>query len=286
MVSEGSVHRPVVVVGRGRLGTSLYDALTAAGIVAMLVPGRDRDALGAALAKHVDAVVMLAVPDPAISEVAASITRMLPTPSQAAFVHLSGGARLDRLAPLAAAGYAVGAFHPLQSFPRVRRPEAFRGSTFGIDASTRGLLTELSTLAELLGGLPRRVLDDERALYHAAGAIAANHVIALAGQASSLLEAIGWTRPECIPALVPLMSGAVDNLAEHGLPGALTGPIRRGDSQTVAAHLDAIHYLPAGRSRELSDEAYRAVARLALELAVEAGLDRSAAEEIAEVLDD
>ena len=83
-----------------------------------------------------------------------------------------------------------------------------------------------------------------------------------------MLMGIGWTQKEAEAALMPLVEGAVDNIKGHGVVGALTGPLRRGDAETVRRHLEAVD----------NAELYRMLGLVALEIAIEAGLDPAAAE--------
>ena len=219
--------------------------------------------------------MLLAVPDTAVPETAARLPDH-PAPGSAA-VHTSGLLPLTALASAQAAGWEAGAFHPLRPFPGPQPPEAFHGITFGVDASTPALLEHLRTLAARLGGVARSVSDAQRPLYHAAAVLGSNDVVALAAAASETLEQIGWSRPDALAALLPLLRGAVESLAADGLPAALTGPVRRGDVQAVRAHLLALR----GSAREV---AYRILGLAALRLAREAGLNEEAAEQIQEAL--
>ena len=262
------------------MGGSIVRAATAAGhAVSALTRGAD----AAGRMGDPPDLVLLAVPDPVIAQVAADLASAGWLRAPTAVVHTSGSLGLEPLETLLAAGHEVGGWHPLQTFPQVRGPEAFRGITVGVLASAPGLLATLEALARSVGATPRVVPDGDRDLYHAAAATAANHLVALAGQAVGLLEAAGWTRQEALSALLPLMQGAVTALDEGGLPGALTGPISRGDAATVARHRAAI----AGRAlREsiLPGEVYRILGLAALRIAVEAGLDPEPARRITEAL--
>jgi predicted short-subunit dehydrogenase-like oxidoreductase (DUF2520 family) len=259
---------PVVVLGRGRVGRSLAAALRAAGQPVDLRPGRD----GAETAGLAGApLVVLAVPDGAVAEVAASLART-GLPPETAAVHLSGALGLDALAPLAAAGHAVGSFHPLQPFPVERPPAAFHGALVAVDASRPALLERLRGLALLLGARPRRVRDAERTAYHAAAAMAANLLVALADQSSAVLQRTGWTGEDALDAVTSLMRGSLDALQSAGLPDALSGPVRRGDWSTVAGHVAALEPLrdPAARARPAA--IYRELSLAAIDLAVRCGL--------------
>jgi predicted short-subunit dehydrogenase-like oxidoreductase (DUF2520 family) len=200
-----------------------------------------------------------------------------------AFVHLSGSRGLAALGPLSQSGHAVGSFHPLQSFPVARPPEAFRGSLIALEASDETLLRELTALAVNLGATPRLVPGGERTLYHAAAVIASNYLVALSAQAADVLVAAGWSRADALAALLPLMQGALDNLRAQGLPDALIGPIRRGDATTVTRQVEALSQLePEGRSLPL--RLYLVLGQAALELARQAGLEGDAAQRIAQAL--
>ncbi len=196
--------------------------------------------LVAGLRSRPSSIVFLTVPDGAIATVARAIAKVHAMPPSVAFVHCSGALGLGVLGPLRS-HHAVGSFHPLQR------------------------------LARDLGAKPRSVAETERVIYHAAAVFASNYLVALARVAVEMLESIGWSEGDAITGLVPLMEGALVEVARRGPVGALTGPIRRGDVETVARHLEAL----AGR-RRMAD-LYRMLGAIALEIATEAGLEPVAA---------
>jgi predicted short-subunit dehydrogenase-like oxidoreductase (DUF2520 family) len=118
------------------------------------------------------------------------------------------------------------------------------------------------------------VTDEQRAVYHAAAVFASNFVDVVVAEAVRLLMGIGWTRKEAETALMPLVEGAVDNIKGRGVVAALTGPIRRGDANTVARHLAAVD----------NPDLYRMLGLVALDIARKAGLEPSAAERTARAL--
>jgi predicted short-subunit dehydrogenase-like oxidoreductase (DUF2520 family) len=252
------------LVGPGRAGTTLAVALAARAWRPVAVAGRRVDApstvaastrLGAPAVSVADAgrgagLVIVATPDAAIADTALALSPSL-RPG-ALVVHLSGACPLDELGKLRAErpDVAVGALHPLQSLPSVEQGLArLPGSWCAIDGPG-----EVERLALTLGMRPFRVAPGERARYHAAATIASNHVVALLAQAVRVAEVAG------VPAeaLLPLVRASVDNVDVLGTRDALTGPVARGDADTVARHLDA---LPVDERA-----AYRALAREALRL--------------------
>ncbi len=268
-------------MGRGNLGRSLARAFKSAGRVVQLRPARDGvDGLVRGLRSTPEAIVFLTVPDDSLPSMAAALARAgAKIPGTVAFVHASGAAPLGVLTPLRAR-HAVGSFHPLQSFPEPRPPEALRGIVIAVDASTRGLQRQLERLAREVGASPKHVEDSARVVYHAAAVVASNYVDALIGQAASLLTGLGWSEKEAAAGLLPLAEGALANVRKRGAVAALTGPIRRGDVTTVQRHLAAMANLDraAGRPGEprLAD-LYRMLGLVALGMAAKAGLEPAAA---------
>jgi len=160
------------------------------------------------------------VPDRSIGEAAAYVA---PGPWVA---HVSGATPLAALAPHAKR-FSV---HPLQTFTLLRGPEQLDGAWGAVTAETDEAREVATWLAETLGLRPFPLADENRAAYHAGAAIACNYLVTLRRAAGSLLEAAG-APPE---ALDPLMRRTIENDFE------LTGPIQRGDWETVERHLEAI----------------------------------------------
>jgi predicted short-subunit dehydrogenase-like oxidoreductase (DUF2520 family) len=194
----------ITVIGAGRAGSAIASRLRERG-VAVQAQGELR---------------LLCVPDRAIGEVARSIE---PGPWVA---HVSGGTPLAALDPHTAR-FSV---HPLQTLTTARGAEQLDGAWGAVTAATADAATRALWLAETLGLRPFTLADDARGLYHAGAAIASNFLVTLHRAAARLLEDAG-APPE---ALVPLMERTIENGFE------LTGPIARGDRETVERHLDAI----------------------------------------------
>lgn len=211
------------VIGAGRAGRSLALALGRAGWSVDGPIGRGHDISGAARGAR---LLVLAVPDGAVHEVAAAVPA-----GDAVVVHLAGSLGLDVLD-----GHPrVGSLHPLVALPDADRgAERLRGAWFATAGDP--LVAEV---VEALGGRSVAVDDDHRAAYHAAAVVASNHLVALLGQVERIASDIGVP----IDAYLDLARGALDDVAALGPAAALTGPVSRGDWQTVSRHIEAI---PAG----------------------------------------
>jgi predicted short-subunit dehydrogenase-like oxidoreductase (DUF2520 family) len=200
------VQRIKIFGSSGRVGSAVAARLRERGFVL-----RDDDA----------EIVLLCVPDAAIADVAASID-IGPW-----VAHVSGATALAALDP----HERRFGLHPLQTFTRARGPEQLDGAYAAASGETEEAREIAFWLARELSLQPFALDDAERALYHAGAAVASNFLVTLHRAAADLLEAAG-APPE---ALVPLMRRTIDNDFE------LTGPIQRGDWETVEAHLAAIH---------------------------------------------
>ena len=229
------------IIGPGRAGTSLAAALAAHGWDVVGFLGRHDDL--SAAARGVD-ILVIATPDDAVASTAATVAPEAGT----TVLHLSGSLGLDVLAPHPRRA----ALHPLVPLPNavVGATRLASGVTFAVSGDPVARLLALS-----LDGRVVEVADADRAAYHAAACIAANHVVALLGQVERVAASAGLD----LEAFLPLTRAAVDDVAALGPRRALTGPAVRGDWDTLSRHLDA---LPA---RERAG--YQAGAALATQLA-------------------
>lgn len=280
----------VGVIGVGRVGSVLGAALARAGhrVVAAAAVSRDstsraRRMLPDAVLRPADEVaeasdlVLLAVPDDVLPGLVNGLRAAGSWRPGQFVVHTSGAHGIGVLEPAAAAGALPLALHPAMTF--AGRPEdldRLGGAPFGVTADPL-LRPVAETLVVQIGGEPIWIAEDARPAYHAALTMGANHLVTLVADARELLAAAGVGEPSRL--LAPLLGAALDNALRLG-DAALTGPVSRGDAQTVAAHLDAI----AQRAPELRAP-YRAMALRTCERALAAGrIDAVAAEALAAVL--
>lgn len=209
-------------IGRGRAGGSLAGALARAGWDVRRSLGRTDDP--AAAAEGVDLLV-IATPDDVVAEVAAAV-RPLPA---TVVLHLAGSLGIDVLEPHPRRA----ALHPLVPLPDpvsgARR--LAEGVTFAVAGDPMA-----GAIARQLGGRVVEVADADRPAYHAAACIAANHVVALLGQAERVAASAGLG----LDVFLDLTRAAVDDVARVGPAAALTGPAARGDWATLARHRDAL----------------------------------------------
>lgn len=250
----------VGVVGAGRVGAVLAAALRAAGHDVVAAAGESDASRGriaallpgvptlkpTAVARACD-LLLLTVPDDMLANVVTTLSDAGTLRPGQYVVHTSGRHGLQVLAPAAAVGARVAAMHPAMTFTGTALDlDRLAGCVFGLTAGAAEH-DLVAGLVDDVGGRPMWVPEEMRTLYHAGLAHGANHLITLVTQAMELLAAAGADDPA--GTLRPLLTAALDNALEHG-DAALTGPIVRGDVNTVRAHLDDVlrtapHTLPS-----------------------------------------
>ena len=237
----------VRVIGAGRAGRSFAKAIDDL-VDWDVIDMRGRGVAIDDAAADVD-LVLIATPDTAVADVAAAIR-----PGRAVVAHVAGSLGLDVLAP----HDRRAALHPLMSLPDAEiGAERLTGGWFAVAGDPL-----VADLAAALGGRTFEIADDDRALYHAAAAVASNHLVALLGHAQRLGASVG------VPAdaLMALALGSAENAVALGPAAALTGPAARGDEATLVAHRDAI-----GRRAPRELAAYEAMLAEARRLAAMEG---------------
>ena len=237
----------VRVIGAGRAGRSFAKAIDDL-VDWDVIDIRGRGVAIDDAAADVD-LVLIATPDTVVADVAAAIR-----PGRAVVAHVAGSLGLDVLAP----HDRRAALHPLMSLPDAEiGAERLTGGWFAVAGDPL-----VADLAAALGGRTFEIADDDRALYHAAAAVASNHLVALLGHAQRLGASVG------VPAdaLMALALGSAENAVALGPAAALTGPAARGDEATLVAHRDAI-----GRRAPRELAAYEAMLAEARRLAAMEG---------------
>ena len=266
----------VGVVGAGRVGTALAVALGRAGHEVSAVSAVSDASIrrieqrlpGVAIRQPPEVVasadlVLMTVPDDVLPGLVAGLAATGAAVEGRLIAHASGRHGLGVLDPVARAGALPLALHPVMTF--TGRPDdidRLAGISFGVTAPDP-LRPVAEALVVEMGGEPVFIAEEQRDLYHAALASGANYLVTLVVQASDLLRDAGVTHPARM--LGPLLSAALDNALRLG-DAALTGPVARGDADTVASHVNALR---ADAPEALP--AYLALARLTADRAVAAG---------------
>ncbi len=283
---------PFAIVGAGKLGTALAVLLSRAsypfvGAVNRTLASAQSacDAAGAGTASTDAAdvlsgaeLVFITTPDDAIGTVCAELAPHLP--EGAVVAHCSGALPSSVLAPAGAAGSHVGSLHPLQTLATVEQAvELLPGSYCCIEGDPEAV-DVLEGVARAIGARPLVIATESKALYHAAAVMACNYLVTLQDAAVRLGTAAGLDGVEFLRALMPLVRGTVHNLEKVGLPNALTGPIERGDVETVRRHLDAID-----RHAPEALRLYKLLGRNTVDLAARKGtIDGNTAERLLKLL--
>lgn len=223
-------------------------------------------------------MLILAVPDDALHEVINEVARTGPAPRGCVAFHVSGALSTDIMAPLHGAGFAVGSIHPLQT---VADPWSGADRLIGCAYALAGEPAALMAghrIVNALRGRPLIIPPALRPVYHAAAVFASNYVLAAAATVARTLAEAGITEEDAVGAVLPLMRGTMDNLEQLGFGAALSGPVARGDLDTVRLHLSRL----SGRERHL----YCALGRETVRLARGAGLDPERADALESLLAD
>ncbi len=202
-------------------------------------------------------ILILSVPDDALAGVAELVAAQGPAPDGCAAFHLSGALSTEVLAPLHTKGYAVGSLHPLQTVANaVTGAERLPGSYFSVAGEPSAVAAARRLLAAL-GSPMFTVPERARPVYHAAAVMASSYLATLLAAAGRMMVQAGVPEDEALPALLPLARGTLSALEESELGRAITGPLIRGDMETIGLHMRSLEprerALYAALGMELAD---------------------------------
>jgi predicted short-subunit dehydrogenase-like oxidoreductase (DUF2520 family) len=247
---SGAPRLRVAVIGTGRVGSVLGAALSRAGhFVAAatgvsdesverarrLLPGVEM--LPADEAAALADLVLITVPDDQLGDLIQGLARTGTWRAGQLAVHTSGAHGIGIFEPAAALGVVGMALHPVMTFAgRAEDVQRLDGAAFGVTA-TDEFRPVAETLVIEIGGEPVWIPEAARARYHAALSMGSNHLVTLVNDSADVLRSAGVESPERL--LAPLLSASLDNALRMGDDG-LTGPVVRGDSATIRAHLRAL----------------------------------------------
>lgn len=249
----------ISIVGPGKVGTALGVLCARAGWIVSAVGGGRRTsaqaaarvignstrACSAAEAAGAAGLVLITVPDDMIAQVCQELAGAKAFRAGAVVAHCCGAAGSDALEPARACGAHIASFHPLQTFPTVKAAVAKLPGSYCFIEGDDQACEVLESLAGAIGATPMRIQPQAKALYHAAAATACNYLVTLLDAAATMLaQSMGGgekaNQEQALAALAPLVQATLANVLQLGPERALTGPIARGDVETVRRHVAAI----------------------------------------------
>ena len=265
----------ISIIGAGRLGTSLGNALAKKGYrikalscktLSSAKESRQIIGAGRALTDNVQAarigeLVFLCLPDEEIAKVTRDLSGSEVNWSKKFIFHCSGLLPSEVLKPLKAKGALTASIHPVQSFSqKTTAPVQFKNIYFGLEGCSEALAIS-QKIVQQLGGHPLILQAKDKALYHAACSIASNFFVVLLDMAVHLLMQTGLHEGQAFQILFPLVKGTLHNVKKFNIRASLTGPVVRGDQKSIQKHLEAL------RNISPHYETYIKLAEQALELA-------------------
>jgi predicted short-subunit dehydrogenase-like oxidoreductase (DUF2520 family) len=251
--------KTVAIIGAGRIGGAIGHLLAQAGYLVTAVVSRKQETADKArafigsgepmtdvvkAASSAD-IVFITTQDGEIKNTCDAIAAGGGFRTGTTVAHTSGAQTLDLLQTARPAGAYRAVLHPLQSVPsRELGVKNIPGSYFRIEADPETAATARG-LVQALGGIELEMPKwktgrESAALYHAGAVVASNFFVALVDLSLRFYEVLGADRKDALKAVLPLIKGTLANIESAGVPGALTGPIMRGDVETVRGHLEAL----------------------------------------------
>ena len=272
MPGKQNPSRPAIsLIGSGNLAQALGPALRAAGfpIVSVVFRGNPQSRRRAlALARRIGAkavamtealpdasVIWLCHTDDALPETARVLAHK-PGWSHKIVFHSSGALTSEILAPLKRAGAHVASVHPLMTFVPGAQP-SFKGIPLAVEGDQEAV-TAASRIAHRLGAELFHIAKKSKVFYHALGAFSSPLLVATLATAERVGQAAGLSRQQTRKMIAPIVAQTIENYLEHGAAAAFSGPIKRGDLNTVRRHLRDLRKIPEAR------EVYIALVRSAL----------------------
>jgi len=283
----------VTIIGLGGLGSTLAKALSAHNIPVKSVFNRSTgkakklaDQLGISVAadfpgklSQLGDIIFITVSDQAIAQVADRLAALSNNFEGRLCAHCSGNATADLLNPLQKKGAATASFHPLQTFTPQSGPEFFNGIYFSLQGDEQAF-TKLQDIAKRLEAETFEITSEQKSHLHAAAVLASNYLNTLLDTAVEVGSLSGLPRSQVQKALLPLIKTSLKNREDRSFADTLTGPIKRGDVQTVKTHVTLLKDQP-GLYR-----LYCVLGNRTIELAESSGsLDQATADKLRHILE-
>lgn len=264
------------IVGAGKVGVAIASVLRAKGFEVAAIASRRQESLDAARRYVGDGVaytrdirdvversdvVGVTTQDREIPGVALEIAGHFRDLAGKVFFHTSGAHGATELRPLDDKGAKIGSLHPLQTFPDIESGITNLPSTYIFIEGDEAAVPNLERIALSLGSKVVRIESSRKVLYHLSAVFVCNLLCALLYEGEQIMEKIGI---DLVP-FYPIIKSTLSNIEAKGPLPSLTGPVIRGDSDTMAAHLAAMKEMP------LAAGVYKELSRVALEMAKKTG---------------
>ncbi len=248
----------VALIGAGSAGSAIAVALNQAGYPVTAVSSRSIKSAqrcaalvgceyvgtDLAAASRRAEIVIISTPDSVIEATCQAIAAAGGFSAGQLVIHLSGALVSDALESARDAGADTLALHPAQTMAEpLQSAESLKTAWFCLEGNDLAV-TRGSAITNEISGKTAVIDKSKKALYHAALSLSSNYLITLEAIAVEMLAGAGISRQHALGLLMPLIQGSVDTLAQSGLPDALTGPISRGDAQTIEKHIHAMGEIP------------------------------------------
>ena len=244
--------RSVSIIGAGALGRSLAFALRDGGNLPLSVLSR-RSGTASALARSLgiavhgtvkdfrplSKIVIIAVPDAEIAQVAEQIAGNCGPLKGMVFLHTSGALTSDELLPLKRKGAAIGSMHPLQTFSKKKERTDFAEVFCAIEGDADAVKAARA-VSRMIGARHFSIRKRDKIVYHIAAVCASNYLVTLLSVTERLGRSISLNQRTVRRIIAPLVRRTIENVLHTSPAEALTGPIKRGDGVTVSRHLRAL----------------------------------------------
>jgi len=248
------------IIGAGKVGTSLGNALAKSGYIlkslscltlaeaeeSYRIIGQGESSENNIQTAQSGNILFITVPDDRIKEIVRELSTANIIWQEKIVFHCSGLLPSAVLGPLKEKGARTASFHPIQSFPNKHTaPSLFQDIYIGLEGEEEAIHTA-KEIVQNLGGNSLRISSEDKPKFHAAFSMTSNFLVVLFDAAVNLLKSSGLSEDKAVQILKPLLEGTVNNIVDSPtcIRSALTGPIVRGDGQTVIAHLSALEKFP------------------------------------------
>ncbi len=243
----------IAIIGAGKITYSLAGAIRESGYKIDIIVSRNKTSAGILARKYrvknysdrlsdipqSTNFFIIAVPDDAISETAEEISRLKLSFEKSLFIHLSGSRSSKELNSINRKKGRTASLHIMETFP-TKRKKNIAGFYAAVETDDMPAEKILYVFAKKIGLIPFSVSKGKKTEYHLAGVFASNFLNAQVFEAERLLSGVLRNKKNASKILMPIIKSTIKNIEETGAPGALSGPVERGDLNTVRRHLSSL----------------------------------------------